>query len=230
MNNTNFFDQVESFSRKDRTLAILREAILAGKINPGEAIVENKVAQQLGVGQPLVREALIELEHQGLVQRIPYRGTYVTKLGRKDVEDIFRIRIELEALAGQWAKENATAANIASLRETVEEMRVAAERLDLDQFYKSDLVLHRKLWEMSGNQYLVEALERVVVPLFAFFVMKGTREHQTYVESADIHEKIINALETQDADSVHQLIRETLVTLKEEWFVKLLPEEEGSYT
>ena len=60
--------------------------------------------------------------------------------------------------------------------------------------------------------------------------MKGTREHQTYVESADIHEEIINALETQDAGSVHQLIRETLITLKEEWFVKLLPEEEGSYT
>jgi DNA-binding GntR family transcriptional regulator len=59
---------------------MMKQAILTGKIEPGEAIVENKVAQDPGVGTPLVREALIELEHQGFVQRFPYRATYVTKL------------------------------------------------------------------------------------------------------------------------------------------------------
>jgi len=63
-------------------VASFKEAILSGIIQPGESIVESKVAQQLKAGIPLVREALIELEHQGYVQKIPYKGTTVTKLPR----------------------------------------------------------------------------------------------------------------------------------------------------
>jgi len=225
MSSTSFLDQVEPVSKKDRTLAILREAIITGKIDPGAPIAENRVSQRLGVAQGLVREALIELEHQGLVQRMPYRGTFVTKLSREDIEKIFRLRSELEALAGKWAKAQAKAADIAALRGLVEGMRQGAEKLDLDQFYKNDLAFHRKLWAVSGNEYLVDALERVVVPLFAFFLMKSTRLHESYIESVTIHERIIDALETKDAESVQQLIRETLSELKEEWFTKLLPKE-----
>jgi len=58
-------------------VASFKEAILSGVIQPGEAIVPSKVAQQLGAGVPLVREALIELEHQGYVQKVPYKGTTV---------------------------------------------------------------------------------------------------------------------------------------------------------
>ena len=83
---------------------------------PGESIVESRVAQQLGAGIPLVREALIELEHQGYVQKIPYKGTTVTKLAQRDVEKIFRLRVELESLAIEWARENVTPADIEDLR------------------------------------------------------------------------------------------------------------------
>src|SRR5262245_24527974 len=107
-------------------------AILAGTIEPGETIVESKAAQQLGVGIPLVREALIELEHQGYVQRIPYKGTTVTKLRRKDVEHIFRLRAELEALAVKWAKENLTQAGIDDLQAIAEKMKEAAVSSNLD--------------------------------------------------------------------------------------------------
>ena len=59
----------------------------------------DKIAQQLGAGVPLIREALIELEHQGFVQRTPYKGTTVTKLSPADVRRIFALRVELEAVA-----------------------------------------------------------------------------------------------------------------------------------
>ena len=66
-----------------QVVASFKEAILSGIIQPGEAIVESKIAQQLGAGIPLIREALIELEHQGYVQKVPYKGTTVTKLERR---------------------------------------------------------------------------------------------------------------------------------------------------
>src|SRR5436189_553616 len=93
------FQKIEPISKKTRVVALLREAIASGAIQSGEQIVEGKIAQQFGVGQGLIREALIELEHQGFVQRTPYSGTQVTKLGLEDALQIFDIRIELEPLA-----------------------------------------------------------------------------------------------------------------------------------
>src|SRR5262245_58732170 len=153
---------IQPVSKRDQVVSSFKEAILSGIIQPGEAIVESKVAQQLGAGIPLIREALIELEHQGYVQKVPYKGTTVTKLERRDVEKIFRLRIELESLAIEWARENVTTEDIEYLRGVTVRMKTAARTLDLDQFYQNDLAFHRKLWEVSGNEYLGECLERIV--------------------------------------------------------------------
>ena len=103
----------------------------------------------MGAGIPLIREALIELEHQGYVQKIPYKGTTVTILERREVEKIFRLRTELESLAIEWARENVTPADIEDLRGIT--ARSSDRALDLDQFYQNDLAFHRKLWEMSAT-------------------------------------------------------------------------------
>src|SRR5881392_3271907 len=93
------FQKIEPVSKKTRVIHLLREAIVAGQIQGGEQIVEGKIAQQFGVGQGLIREALIELEHQGFVQRTPFAGTQVTELTLQDAKHIYDIRIELEPLA-----------------------------------------------------------------------------------------------------------------------------------
>src|SRR5688572_32428188 len=66
---------IQPVSKRDQVVDSFKEAILSGIIQPGDAIVESKVAQQLGAGIPLIREALIELEHQGYVRKVPYKGT-----------------------------------------------------------------------------------------------------------------------------------------------------------
>ena len=90
---------------------------------------------------PLVREALIELEQQGFVQRIPYKGTTVTKLSAQDIEHIFSLRAELESLAIEWAKQHTTATDVAELRSLVQGMRQAAEEMREDLFTDHDLRL-----------------------------------------------------------------------------------------
>ena len=84
------FQKIEPVSKKARIVAQLREAIISGNIQAGEQIVEGKIAQQFGVGQGLIREALIELEHHGFVQRTPFSGTQVPKLTLEDAEQIDR--------------------------------------------------------------------------------------------------------------------------------------------
>jgi DNA-binding GntR family transcriptional regulator len=207
---------IQPISKRDQVVKAVKEAILSGTIPPGGSIVESKIAQQLGAGIPLVREALIELEHQGFVQRTPYKGTTVTKLGPADVRRIFRLRVELEALAIEWAKENITEPDLEQLRRTIKKMKEAAKVVDLAQFYENDLAFHRKIWSLSDNPYLADALERVVVPLFAFFLMKTSRRRQSYVESASMHAEIVEALPTKTASELREMVRASLADWKDE--------------
>jgi DNA-binding GntR family transcriptional regulator len=216
---------IQPICKRDQVVSAIKTAILAGEIEPGETIVESKTAHQLGVGIPLVREALIELEHAGYVQRIPYKGTTVTRLKRKDVERVFRLRVELEVLAIELAKENATAADFDELQSIIEKMKRAARELDLVHFYEYDLLLHRKIWEMSDNPYLVHALERIVAPLFAFFVLKTARTSAVYIESAKAHERIIEALRKMNVAGLRKLMKESVENWRDDMINRLLPED-----
>src|SRR5437868_13820101 len=131
------FQKIESVSKKARIVASLREAIISGAIRSGEQIVEGKIAQQLGVGQGLIREALIELEHQGFVQRTPFAGTQVTELTIQDAKHIYDIRIELEPLAFFLAWPEADTQQISELREMAEKNRIASKAGDLESFFEN---------------------------------------------------------------------------------------------
>ncbi len=215
---------IKPISKKDQVIEALKKAILLGRLASGEPIVENKVAQDLGVGTPLVREALIELEHQGFVQKFPYKGTYVTKLSPDEIEQIFLLRIELESLAIEWAKQHATPADIAELRRLAQEMEQSAEQVRLDRFYENDIAFHRKLWSLSGNLYLVDTLERLVVPLFAFFLMRNDRDQENYVESAADHLQFVDSLASREAAELRQLVKESMTHWKDEMLTRLFPE------
>src|SRR5579859_7778047 len=96
---------VKPISLVDQVRDILKERIFRGNLRPGDRIVEQRVAKELGVGQNAVREALIELAHLGFVQRTPNKGTYVTRLTRADAERIAPVRAAMEGLAARLAAE-----------------------------------------------------------------------------------------------------------------------------
>src|SRR5215471_18491003 len=127
------FERIEPISKKTRVVTILRQAILSGTIKGQDPIVEAKLAQELGVGQGLVREALIELEHHGFVQRTPFTGTTVPTLTLKDAQQIFEVRIELEPLAFYLAAIAANEQDIAALSELIEKTKLAAKAEDLEE-------------------------------------------------------------------------------------------------
>lgn len=204
--------RIAPLSKKDRVVAAIREAIVSGRMKPGDPLVETRVARQLGVGQPLIREALLELEHQGFVQRVPYRGTSVTKLGPDEIEQIQRLRIELESLAVEWARSRASAEEVAELQTIVEGMRQAAEDADLSGFNDHDLALHRRIWELAGNKYLYDALERTVVPLLTCFYLRSGRVGALHLDSIRYHATLVNLVASRDAAGSR--IREVLADLK----------------
>src|SRR6478672_3168514 len=133
------FPKIEPVSKKVRVVALVREAIISGKIQAGEQIVEAKLAQQFGVGQGLIREALIELEHHGFVQRTPFSGTQVSKLSSEEAQQIFDLRIVLEPLAVVLAGPCLSQEQIAELEKLADKARQAGDAKNLDLFFECHL-------------------------------------------------------------------------------------------
>src|SRR5262245_28355939 len=220
------FDQIEPISKKDRIIETMKNALLTGKLSPDDQIVDSKVARALGLGTPLVRQVLVELEHQGFGQNCPYAGTYVTRLSRNDIEEIYNLRIELEPLAVEWAQMKAGPSDIDALLAMAGHMKQGASDMNFDHFYEYDLALHRTIWELSGNHYLYEVLERLVVPLFAFFVLRTPRVRETYLESAEAHKSIIDAMSTRSGPELRALVKEKMISFKSDWLTTFASELE----
>ena len=107
---------------RSKVVAHLFDAILRRELRPGDRIVEGKLARRLGVSQSTLREALQQLEHQGLVTKHENRGTFVTQLNAEDIEGIYVVRLALEPLAAFLARQQWTPDHQARLAELLEEM------------------------------------------------------------------------------------------------------------
>jgi DNA-binding GntR family transcriptional regulator len=177
----------------------LREAILAGRLKPGERLVEQKLASILRIGQPTLREALKELEFQGFVRKSPKKGTYVTELTAEDFLKIQEVRMALEVVAIEKAAGHMTDEAVRDLEKLVSTMRAAAQKFDLANFHRSDLAFHRIVWDLTGNEYLGFALERVAFGLFAFVLLqRDPSASNEFIASAEQHAQIVTGLRTRD--------------------------------
>jgi len=184
----------------DQIADVLRNLILRGDLNPGDRVVESRVAKQLGVGQPTVREALVALEHQGLVVRKTNQGCIVTSLTRDEISQILKIRGELEVLAVELAAENATDEDIRELLDVTREMKAAAAAKDVQEFFSHDFRFHERLWRASGNTFLPRLLSQLMLPLLAFLFIRNLRNnsHIDMAASAAAHVEIANAILSHD--------------------------------
>lgn len=186
---------IKRTSLKDQVVEFIRDAILSGKMEPGDRIVELKLAKELQIGTTAVREALFELESLGFVTRVINKGTFITKLAAEDVDQIFRVRRELEGLAVQLVYERLADADLTALERYCQEMKAAAQQPNLPEFYRADLEFHRALWSLAGNRYLARALDQIVVPLFTFFIMKNPNGTTAdLLESVERHDEMVQAL------------------------------------
>jgi DNA-binding GntR family transcriptional regulator len=152
---------------------MLSADILAGKYKPGDRLNESQIARELNISRIPVREALSQLQEQGLVQNRERRGMFVTNIGPEEVLQISSLRIVLETEALRLARARMTPEIVAKLEKLVAQMD--AWNGTLLEAAALDLEFHRVLWSAAGNPYLERALNSLMVPLFAH----KTLEHVT---------------------------------------------------
>jgi DNA-binding GntR family transcriptional regulator len=209
------FAGIEPISLKDRVINALKDAFLDGQFKPGDAIVERELARQMKVGTPVVREALISLEGQGFVRRVTNTGTFVTQFSPDEVRNLYALRLELEALALQWAKPRVTEADLEELKQLVDQVVEAGQRGNKKDFLERDYEFHRRCWKLSGNPFLAETLERLMAPLFSFVVVASGAPLTASMGRE--HYELINALRSLEEPEFSAVIRKTFTGFASRW-------------
>ena len=148
----------------------LRDAIVSGDLKPGEALKEAHIARQFNLSQVPVREALLQLEHLGLVVRVPDRGTTVSKLSRVEMLELLQVRMHLEELAFRLAARQLTDNTFKELRNCLNSMESKIAQNDYFGVAQEDLNFHRIVWGNCGNRLLQNLLERLSTSKVMAFV------------------------------------------------------------
>lgn len=201
-------EPIHSGSLRTRLTAWLFDAILRGDLAPGERIVEGKLARQLEVAQTTLREALQELEHQGLVTKSERRGNFVTRLTPKDMEDIYVVRLALEPVAAALAQPRMTADDHRQLAHVLDEMRRASERQEYLQVLKLDMSFHQLIWRLSGNRSVEKALNVVCPPLFANYLIRiSSGDLYDFEKDHEEHVALLATLKKGGPDEVREAFR-----------------------
>jgi DNA-binding GntR family transcriptional regulator len=184
---------------------VLMQRIVDGEYEPGERIVELRIAEEFGVSQAPVREALRELESLRLVESEPFRGARVRAVRADEIAESYPVRAALEELAAKLAAERLAGA-AAPLQAEIDAMRAAAVDGDLRAFVRHDVAFHRVFVEASANLTLVEVWQSLHVDLRTRFTL--IQRLEDLAEVAESHVPIMRALDAGDAERAGRVVRE----------------------
>lgn len=196
---------------RDIVFKTLREAIITGALQPGERLMEIKLANELGVSRTPVREAIRKLELEGLVIITARKGAEVAPINEKDLKEVLEIRKSLEGLAVQLACRNVTEADIKKLKDLNGQIRKAIDSENVELIAGKDVEFHETIYEMTGNARLVTMLHQLKEHIYRYRLeyIKDMKNKGTITEE---HDKIIACIAERNAKTVRREIEHHIET------------------
>ncbi|MGN0770211.1 MAG: GntR family transcriptional regulator [Christensenellales bacterium] len=163
----------------------IRNLILTGEFSPDDRIVPGRIAEELNVGRGVIREALIQLEAEGLIRNIPYRGSFVTSLSVEELEEICSIRTMLESYAVRKLEGHITEADFDSLRKICCEMKESSNNGYIGDLLKKDSAFHGYFVKKADQGVLYETWDSSSIKMATIFfsMIKGGYNMQSTVEN-----------------------------------------------
>ncbi|NKB77316.1 MAG: FCD domain-containing protein [Gammaproteobacteria bacterium] len=196
---------------KSRVYDALREAIAEMDIYSGHEpprLDERKLAEDLGVSRTPIREAINRLEQEGLVVSYPRRGAFVVRKTKSEILEIISVWAALEGMAAKMVTENASDAEIHSMRKLFATFDGSNEaKAHIDEYSHTNIAFHQRLMQLSKCQLLIDIADSLFVHMRAIR-RKTIGERDRVAESIIDHMRIIEALESRDATRSERLVRE----------------------
>lgn len=195
---------MDNYSLRGQVFHTIREDILKGRYKENDELRETTLGKELGVSRTPVREALRQLELEGLVKIIPNRGAFVTGISEKDVRDIYMVRSVLEGLCVQMAAEHMTKERIDELEEVLLLAEYYLEKGNMEQLTELDGKFHQILYTASESRILEHVLSD-----FHKYVQLARRNsvktESRAQKSLEEHREILEALKENDAEKAEKL-------------------------
>jgi DNA-binding GntR family transcriptional regulator len=196
----------ERTTETDDGYTLLRQAILSGELLPNERLIELDLSERFEIGRAAIRTALARLEQDGIVEREPFRGARVRLIPASEAVEILEARAVLEGLAARKAATNATAKDVAALREILKRMDAKFKAGDLLGGSEINTELHRTIIQIakhSAAARLIEGLQaQNVRHQFRTILVPGRA-----ARSLEEHKAIVEAIASRDADAAERAMR-----------------------
>ncbi len=192
----------------------LRHEILTCILSPGQVVSERELARQYDVSKTPIREALSQVCHDGLMQRLPGRGYMVAPITIKDVRDLFDLRLILETTAAERAAQHSSAARITVLKEMASVSYCLDDPESHLLFLKTNRNFHLTLAEAAGNRRLVKTMEGLMVEMDRLFHL-GLRLRDSSEEMKQEHQEVVAALEIGDVEGAKDTIGRQIMSSRD---------------
>lgn len=202
----------------------IREAIIDGRLTPGERLMEIQLAEDLGVSRTPVREAIRKLELEGFVVMIPRKGAYVADISLKEISDVFEIRGALEGLAAELAAERASEERLERMERCLVELAEVVEAKNPDSIVEIDTRFHEELYASSRNERLGQILSLLREQIQRFRTRTMTHPERMKV-ALDEHRGIVEAVAARQGELARRLAQEHIESA-ENFLMTLLAQDE----
>jgi DNA-binding GntR family transcriptional regulator len=189
----------------------LRQEILVCTLAPGQVVTERELARRYDVSKTPIREALTQVCHDGLVQRLPGRGYMVAPITIRDLRDLFGMRLILEVAAAERAARDPSPALVAELKTLATISYDPGDPQSHVQFLNGNRIFHLTLAHAAGNRRLTIALEGLLLELDRSFYL-GLRLRDSSGEMRQEHEEVVAYLESGDVESLKDCIKQQILT------------------
>ncbi len=185
----------------------LREAIIQGRLKPGERLMEMQLAEEMGVSRTPVREAIRKLELEGFVVMIPRKGAYVSGISVKDIVDVFEVRAALEGLAAGLAAERITDEELDKLERLLVKITEISDKDDLEDIVEIDTQFHDLIYKACRNERLVQIITHLKEQIQRFRTTSLAQPGRLR-DALSEHRLIVEAISDRNVETAQALARE----------------------
>ncbi|MBZ0291736.1 MAG: GntR family transcriptional regulator [Anaerolineae bacterium] len=198
-------DQSQPKTKKDTIVEIMREAILAGELVPGERLLQEELAERFEVSPTPIREAIQQLVAEGVLSHSPYRGVQVAEVRLEAVREVYLIRSVLEQLATQMAVLNLRIVDVRQLRLYQDEIRQWVEQDDLQALRKPNYEFHMLIYKAAEAPLLLHMIRTLWTkfPWDTLHVLPNRAQ-----AALEEHQQILDAIHEGDAELAGQHMRQ----------------------
>ena len=209
-------------SLRDEITGLLRAAVMAGELEPGVVYSAPSLAEQFGVSATPVREAMLDLSKEGLVEIVRNKGFRVTRLSAAELDDVTELRalVEIPTIR-RLAEQGIDAADLARLRPLAAEIEEAARRRDFVAHVATDLEFHLGLLDLAGNPRITELVRSLRMHARLYGLRDETHRDALFASWHE-HAELLDRIEARDAEGAEAVMRSHIGHVRGIWAARVV--------